>query len=346
MDWFQVLTGQPLPGQPRRGERRPEPEAMPGADVGAVAGRSVRQERQRREGGHRAVPRVNSGEVVIGPGGVIGDERRAQAALSEPREQARRAMHVLWGNQAAQLALRADRRPRIPGAASEAPDFPIGPGGVVGEDGAVVSARAVGVPTTYMRALTGHESGDDPDAEAPTSSAAGLGQFIDSTWVDMMRRYGPRYGLGEGRLANLSNADVLSLKNDPNWSRLMTAEYARENYNILRRETGRDVSEGEVYLAHWLGPEAASALIKAVDQDRRSTGRGRIARDLVTRGAFNANLPIFYTPDANITLEGEGDDRRFVYHGGGRLRTASEVHAAQTRAFRRQLFQVADPLTD
>lgn len=299
--------------------------------IGDLAGRAARGEQQRQE--RARVP-------VIGPGGVDGPNLPLDAE-SEQRLNRLGSMAAVWGEEAGRLARRSARRPRLPGAVRDTSDFPIGPGGVAERDITAESSRAVGVPEPYMRALTGHESGDNPNAEAPTSTATGLGQFIDGTWLDMMRRHGPRYGFGQGNLANLSDADVLELRTDPEWSRIMVGEYARENAPILRRAVGRDVTEGEVYLGHWLGPETAAVLIKAVDEDRRRSGRGRIARDVVGRAAFNANMPIFYTPDARITLEGEGRNRHFVYHGGGRLRTVSEVHAVQTRAFRREIWRTS-----
>ncbi len=333
-DWLSVLTRQPA---------RPAPEGAPapGSIGGAIAGEAARRAPQ---SGHAEVPVINPGPegVVIGPGGV--EEGLPLDAQAEQRLDRLGTMAAIWGQEAGVMARRSSRRPRMRPA--EQADFPIGPGGVVGRDLTLDTSRAVGVPETFMRALTGHESGDNPNAEAPTSSAAGLGQFIDSTWLRMMRQYGPAYGFGQGQLANLSNADILELKTDPEWARIMVGEYARENAPILRRAVGRDVTEGEVYLGHWLGPETASVLIKAVDEDRRGSGRGRLGRDVVDRAAFNANMPIFYTPDARITLEGEGNDRRFVYHGGGRLRTVSEVHAAQTRAFRRDLWRAPDPSRD
>lgn len=325
MDWFQVVTGQPSPLERRRGERQPEPEVIPGADIGAIAGRAVRQERQRREGGHREPSTSPSpGSIVIGPGGVVGDDRAAQAAINDPRETQRRSMHALWGQEAAALARRADRRPRLGAGPDEALDFPIGPGGVVGDTPATSRAAvAVGVPRQYLDTLIVQESGGNPNARAPTSSATGHAQFIDSTWLRMMRQYGGRYGFGEGRLADLSDDDVLELRTDPEWAAIMAAEYSRENAELLKPAIGREPTQGEVYLAHFLGPGDAARLINAAQEDRRRERGGRPATQFVSPGSAEANRTIFY--DEN-----------------GRSRSAGVVAALQMRKFSPDLFRLQD----
>jgi hypothetical protein len=71
--------------------------------------------------------------------------------------------------------------------------------------------------------IIGVESGGNPNATNPNSSASGLGQFIDSTWLDTIRTARP--DLAQGK----SDAELLSLKTDPQLSREMTEAYADQN---------------------------------------------------------------------------------------------------------------------
>lgn len=102
--------------------------------------------------------------------------------------------------------------------------------------------------------IIGAESGGDPNARNTNSSASGPGQFLDRTWLDMLRQHRPDI---QG-----SDADLLALKNDPALSRDMTAAYAADNAAILR-QSGLAVSPGTTYLAHFAGPGGAVGLLNA-----------------------------------------------------------------------------------
>lgn len=101
------------------------------------------------------------------------------------------------------------------------------------------------------------ESGGNASAKNPLSSATGLGQFIDSTWIYMMKRYRPDL------VNSMSQADLLALRNDPALSREMVTNLARENESFLRGR-GHTITPGRLYLAHFLGPADAHKVIAAV----------------------------------------------------------------------------------
>lgn len=268
-------------------------------------------------GGRFASPSV----TPMGPSAFESDSppRRRAADLPDP---------VRLSLQLADGALeRANRRPRLP-RQRETFAFPVGPSGIPMESPIDEAASATGVSRHYLEALIGHESGGDPHAKASTSTATGSAQFIDSTWLRTMRAYGPRYGLGRNMLANLSDADILDLRRDATWSALMAAEYARENAAALRQALPHAPREGELYLAHFLGPGDAARLINAALADRRNV-RGRPATQFVAAASVEANRSIFFTD-------------------GGRPRSASEVIELQTRSFRRAPFQPSEraALTD
>lgn len=101
--------------------------------------------------------------------------------------------------------------------------------------------------------IIGAESGGNPFAQNPRSSAGGAGQFINSTWIQTLKKHRPDLVAGK------SDADLLRLKFDPTLSREMTSAYAADNQNFLRSR-GIDPSPGNTYLSHFAGPAGAAAL--------------------------------------------------------------------------------------
>jgi hypothetical protein len=90
----------------------------------------------------------------------------------------------------------------------------------------------------------------------PRSSATGVGQFIDGTWLDVLKRNRP--DLAQGR----SDEELLALRSDKGLARSMTAAYQAENTASLK-SAGLEASPGNIYLAHFLGPGGAAAVLKA-----------------------------------------------------------------------------------
>lgn len=100
------------------------------------------------------------------------------------------------------------------------------------------------------------ESAGNARARNPLSTASGLGQFIESTWLRMMRSYRPDL------IATLSRAELLELRFDPELSRQMVRHLAQENEAYLRAR-GHATSAGRLYLAHFLGPAGADTALRA-----------------------------------------------------------------------------------
>jgi len=118
------------------------------------------------------------------------------------------------------------------------------------------------------------ESGGRADAKNPLSTATGLGQFIESTWLRMIRTYRPDLS------KNLSREDILALRTDPTISREMVHNLARENENRLKAR-GHAITAGRLYLAHFLGPEGANVVLSA--------SADASLLDLLGAGVINAN---------------------------------------------------------
>ncbi len=118
------------------------------------------------------------------------------------------------------------------------------------------------------------ESRGDPKAKNPLSSATGLGQFIESTWIRMMKTY-------RSDLAGSMQRDkLLELRSDPTLSREMVANLARENKAYLE-SAGIVTDAGRLYLAHFLGPEGARLILSSRDDGSLES--------ILGAGVINAN---------------------------------------------------------
>jgi murein DD-endopeptidase MepM/ murein hydrolase activator NlpD len=98
------------------------------------------------------------------------------------------------------------------------------------------------------------ESGGRARAKNPLSSATGLGQFIEKTWVRMMNTYRPELA------RSLSRQELLALRFDPTISREMVRNLAREGEAYLRTR-GHQITAGRLYLSHFLGMEGAHQVL-------------------------------------------------------------------------------------
>ena len=140
-------------------------------------------------------------------------------------------------------------------------------------------------------------------AQAGTSTASGLFQFTDQTWLALVKRHGARYGLkvyadaiikDHGQwvvLGRNMRQRILALRQDPTLSAIMAAEFAKENAAIMRQTLGRAPTDGELYVAHFLGARDAVKLINA-----RTTMPGHESTALFPAAA-RSNPWIFRKPD-------------------------------------------------
>jgi hypothetical protein len=104
--------------------------------------------------------------------------------------------------------------------------------------------------------IIGVESGGNPNARNPNSSATGAGQFISQTWLDTIRAARP--DLAQGK----TDEELLALRTDPQLSREMTEAYANQNQAILTK-AGVPVTPGTTYLAHFAGPGGAVKVLQS-----------------------------------------------------------------------------------
>lgn len=182
------------------------------------------------------------------------------------------------------------------------------------------AARSTGVSFEYLVTTARIESNFNPAAQAPTSSAKGLYQFIEQTWLATVKKEGPALGLGRYADAIVPTGDgryevpdakaraaIMQLRSDPNVSALMAGAFSRNNAFHLTGAIGRRPTEGELYTAHFLGSDGAGKLINAAEQ----------------RPGANAAAMFPQAAAAN----------RSIFYDGGRSRSVGEVYARLTGLF-------------
>ena len=141
-----------------------------------------------------------------------------------------------------------------------------------------------GVDFSYLLNQAKAESALNPAAKAKTSSATGLYQFIESTWMNMVDKHGAKYGIQEG----LSRQEVLDLRKDPKIASFMAAELASDNRAVLESRTQADIGATEMYFAHFLGAAGASNFINAMQDNPYQDGA------TLFPAAAKANKNVFY----------------------------------------------------
>jgi hypothetical protein len=117
---------------------------------------------------------------------------------------------------------------------------------------------AVSTVDAVVERIIDVESGGDPNVKNKRSSAMGLGQFLDETWLDMIRAHRP--DLAKGRSQN----EILELRRDAKVAREITARFTERNAGLLRKR-GLPVTPGTLYLAHFAGGAGAVAILSAME---------------------------------------------------------------------------------
>ena len=163
------------------------------------------------------------------------------------------------------------------------------------------SAQRTGVDFDYLMGQARIESGLNPNAKAGTSSATGLYQFIDQSWLGVVEKHGYKHGLdwaanaiqrdGRGRYRvddPQTRQSILALRKNPEIAALMAGEFASDNRQYLESSLGRSAAPVDLYLAHFLGPEGARQFLAAHDANPDAAAAPMFAR------AAGANRSIFY----------------------------------------------------
>jgi hypothetical protein len=183
------------------------------------------------------------------------------------------------------------------------------------------AANTTGTSFEYLLATAKMESNFNPTASASTSSARGLFQFIDQTWLGTVREAGSQLGYGNYADAitksssgtysvsdPAARAAILKLRDDPAASSAMAGVLTQSNSFRLTGKIGRRPTDGELYMAHFIGVGGAAKLIANAEDNPQASG----ARLFPNAAAAN---------------------RSIFYERGGRARSVSEVYSVLTQRY-------------
>jgi hypothetical protein len=182
------------------------------------------------------------------------------------------------------------------------------------------AASTTGTSFEYLLTTAKMESNFNPTASASTSSARGLFQFIDQTWLGTVKEAGSQLGYGKYADAitkssgtySVSNpaarTAILKLRDDPQAASAMAGVLTQSNSFRLTGKIGRRPTDGELYMAHFMGVGGAAKLIANAEDNPQASGAGLFPN------AAAANRSIFY-------------------ERGGRARSVSEVYSELTKRY-------------
>lgn len=164
-----------------------------------------------------------------------------------------------------------------------------------------LASSKTGVDFDYLLGQAKIESGLNAGARAGTSSASGLYQFVEQSWLAVMKKHGAEHGMAwaansigqtaGGRYTVSDSATrqaILALRNDPTAASLMAAEHASDNKSELEGTLGRSANGTDLYMAHFLGIGGAKKFLSAM-----AASPGASAAALFPAAA-NSNRSIFY----------------------------------------------------
>src|SRR4051812_42675440 len=168
------------------------------------------------------------------------------------------------------------------------------------------AASTTGASFEYLLTTAKMESNFNPKAAATTSSAGGLFQFIDQTWLGTVKEAGSQHGYGKYADAITKNpsgsysvsdpsdrAAVMKLRDDPDAASSMAGVLTQSNSFKLTGKIGRRPTDAELYMAHFMGVGGAGKLIQSAEDNPQASA----ARMFPNAAA--ANRSIFYDRSGN-----------------------------------------------
>ena len=183
------------------------------------------------------------------------------------------------------------------------------------------AANTTGASFEYLLTTAKMESDFNPTAGAPTSSAHGLYQFINQTWLGTVKEAGAQHGYGNyaDAITRTSSGSysvhdpaalkaIMKLRDDPAASSAMAGVLTQSNSFKLTGMIGRRPTDSELYMAHFMGVGGAAKLISNAEDNPRASG----ARLFPNAAAAN---------------------RSIFYERSGRARSVSEVYSVLTQRY-------------
>ncbi|WP_027583225.1 transglycosylase SLT domain-containing protein [Bradyrhizobium sp. Ai1a-2] len=163
------------------------------------------------------------------------------------------------------------------------------------------AASTTGTSFQYLLTTAKMESNFNPRASASTSSARGLFQFIDQTWLGTVKEAGDQLGYGKYADAIAKNSDgsywvsdpqaraaIMRLRDDPDAASAMAGVLTQSNSFKLTGSIGRRPTDAELYMAHFMGVGGAAKLISIAEDNPAASAAQMFPK------AAAANSSIFY----------------------------------------------------
>jgi hypothetical protein len=205
------------------------------------------------------------------------------------------------------------------------------------------AAQSTGANFDYLLTTAKVESNLDPNSTISTSTATGLFQFLDQTWLGVMKMAGKAFGFGRyadaisqtnsGRYVVDDPAlrdEMMKLRKDPAANAVMGGVITQQNAAVLAKRIGRKPTEGELYVAHFFGPHAASRVLQLAASEPNADAVAMFPE------AARANRSVFYDRQGNArTIAGVRDElvRRYQVAKARMVPSAAPTAvAAQTPA--------------
>jgi hypothetical protein len=183
------------------------------------------------------------------------------------------------------------------------------------------AAGTTGANFEYLLATAKMESDFNPTAGASTSSAHGLYQFIDQTWLGTVKEAGAQLGYGQyadaiskSSSGSYSVSDptartaIMKLRDDPVVASAMAGILTQSNSFNLTGKIGRRPTDAELYMAHFMGVGGAARLISNAEDNPQASG-------------------------AQLFPNAAAANRSIFYDSSGRARSVSDVYSVLTSRY-------------
>lgn len=125
-----------------------------------------------------------------------------------------------------------------------------------GAPGGSYSGDSYGAPGSYDNYVVTLESGGNPNAANSASSATGLHQFTDKTWLNTVRQANPAWAQG------MSREQILAQRSNPQRSAEMEGVLRQSNAKALQ-DNGLPVTNANLYATHHFGAGAGVEFARA-----------------------------------------------------------------------------------
>lgn len=210
-----------------------------------------------------------------------------------------------------------------------------------------LASSKTGVDFDYLLGQAKIESGLNANARAGTSSASGLYQFVEQSWLAVVKKHGAEHGMAwaadsigqtaSGRYTVTDGATrsaILNLRNDPTAASLMAAEHASDNADALQGTLGRAANGTDLYMAHFLGLGGAKKFLSAMQSNPDATAASLFPQ------AAGSNRSIFYASNGQPRSL-SAIYQRFADKLGAAADSVSETRSANL-AFAAQALSLGD----